>query len=640
MPKKIKVPVEVETKKAQKDVDKLNKSTSELSGNLRDSNSEAQNLSGGLNSLGGGFAGVVAGAKKAGAAFKALALNPIGLVITGIAAALLAVKAAFESSEAGQNKYNKLMTVMGAILGNLVDLLADVGEAIIDAFSDPDGTVESLGNSIEENLTNRFDGLMELLPQLGEAMEKLFAGDIVGASKQASDAFFKVSTGVENYSDKILDAGKRTAEFIKEQEREAALAASVADMRAKADKIERKLIVDRSILQSKIAELRLKARQEDEVSAEERKAALIEAQGLEDTLLDKETKFLELRRDAQVLENTFSRSNKENLDKEARAIAAVNNQVAARANTARQLQRELNTVNAQIEAENKRLQGEKDKAIEAEKKRLQAIDDIRKSFEDKNNLDFAANEQAKIEAQRELDLQKLENLKGTLEEKRQAELEINEFYDNKLAENEQKVNEKRLAAEKTVADTKEKIQAKTIDNVAKGVNVLASLDEDNKALQAAALIGTNAANIASTIITTLASNAKIVAEGAALAIPTAGASVAAAASLVAANNVSAGISVAGSVAATAKGLAELGEGGGGGGGGITAPAGGGNASASANPISQESLFSTQNLEGAESEVVGGEAGINQQPIKAVVVESDITEAQNNLSNLKQRSEIG
>ena len=46
------------------------------------------------------------------------------------------------------------------------------------------------------------------------------------------------------------------------------------------------------------------------VSAEERKDALLEAQVLEDELLDRETTALKFRAEAQRLENTFSRSNK------------------------------------------------------------------------------------------------------------------------------------------------------------------------------------------------------------------------------------------------------------------------------------------------------------------------------------------
>ncbi len=55
-------------------------------------------------------------------------------------------------------------------------------------------------------------------------------------------------------------------------------------MRAKADKIERNLIVDRSKLESEIALLRLKSREEEKCSAAERKQALLDAQKLEDQL--------------------------------------------------------------------------------------------------------------------------------------------------------------------------------------------------------------------------------------------------------------------------------------------------------------------------------------------------------------------
>ena len=92
-------------------------------------------------------------------------------------------------------------------------------------------------------------------------------------------------------------------------------------MRAKADIVERKLLQDRAKLESQVAELRLKARKEDEFSNAERKKFLVEANKIQDTILNKETEYLSLRRDAQVLENTFSKTNKENKDKEAEAIA-------------------------------------------------------------------------------------------------------------------------------------------------------------------------------------------------------------------------------------------------------------------------------------------------------------------------------
>lgn len=43
---------------------------------------------------------------------------------------------------------------------------------------------------------------------------------------------------------------------------------------------------------------------------------------------------------------------------------------------------------------------------------------------------------------------------------------------------------------------------------------------------------------------------------------------------------------------------------------------------------------------SESEITGSGAGINQQPIRAIVLESDITDTQNTLQNFQEQSEIG
>ena len=286
----------------------------------------------------------------------AIGLMRTAIIATGLGALVLAitsVAAAFTGSEEGQNKFAKLMGVIGAVTGNVVDLMADLGEAIISAFENPVESLKSFGNLIKENLVTRFEGLINLVPSLGKAITQLFKGNFSEAGKIAADAVGQVTLGVESVTDTINSATEAVKQFTAEQIKEGKAAAEVADMRAKADKIERNLIVDRSKLESEIALLRLKSREEEKFSAAERKQALLDAQKLEDQLLDKETEFLELRRDAQILENTFSRTNKENLSKEAEAIAAVNRQQAARANTARQLQREVNTISKQITAEEK-----------------------------------------------------------------------------------------------------------------------------------------------------------------------------------------------------------------------------------------------------------------------------------------------
>lgn len=348
--------MKVNTADAQENVEDLNKEIKETGTDISGVESAADKATGGMIS---GFKSALGGVKKLAVGFRTLGG---AIMATGLGALVLVVAsltAAFKGSEEGQNKFAKIMAVIGAITGNLVDLLADLGEAIIAAFENPKKAIQDFSNLIKNNIETRLKGLLNLIPNLGKAVSALFKGNFSEAGKIAADSVGQVVLGVDSVTDSIKEATAATKEYIKEQVREGKEAAKVADMRARADKIERGLIVDRSKLESEIALLRLKSRQEEEFSATERKQALLDAQVLEDQLLDKETEFLELRRDAQVLENTFSRSNKENLTKEAEAIAAVNRQQASRANTARQVQREVNTISKQIEAEDTRVANEK-----------------------------------------------------------------------------------------------------------------------------------------------------------------------------------------------------------------------------------------------------------------------------------------
>ena len=155
-----------------------------------------------------------------------------------------------------------------------------------------------------------------------------------------------------------------------------------------------------------------------------------------------------------------------------------------------------------------------------------------------------------------------------------------------------------------------------------GIGILKSVAGENKTLQAGILLAEAAVNIARTITTTQAANAIIVAEGAALAIPTAGASVATAAKLVTANNLSAGFSIAQQVAATATGLSSLGKGG--------SPSG--SAPTSGPQIQNaevEPIQPTFNTVGANdtNQLANAIGSQSQQPIQTFVVANDVTTAQ-------------
>ena len=383
----------------------------------------------------------------AGKSTGAMRVLKVAIAGTGIALLVLAIGsliAAFKSSEEGQNKFAKLMDVIGVVVGNVSDILANIGETIIDAFTKPQETINKFTNLFKQNIQNRFEGFLELVPKLGESIGKLFSGDFSGAAKTAGDAVAKVTLGVENFTDKAVNGLNRAVEatksFIDETDKEVSAAQRVADLRAATDKLERQQIVRRSKLEAQIADLRLKARKEDEFSFKQRKEFLQEANNLSNVLLDTDVEIAKNRAEIIKQQNSFSKSTKENLDAEAQAVAEVNRVETARLNSQRQLQREINTLNNQVAAEEKARIKEITKA--EEEAALASIEITRIKYE--NNLTVINESLIK-----ERDLL-LKNDKLTAE---QREL-INLQFNKKIAENNKKAAAQQIQAEAQLAQAR------------------------------------------------------------------------------------------------------------------------------------------------------------------------------------------
>ena len=528
MSKEVIVTVKADTKPAQKNVKDLNKDLKETKGDLSGVENLADKATGGLIS---GFKGVTS---TIGGVVKGFKTMRMAIIATGIGALVIAVTslmAAFTSSEEGANKFNKILGVLGAVIDNFIDLLADLGEALIDAFENPKEALLSFSELLKNQVVNRVQGLIELLPALGKAIKLVFEGEFSEAGKVATNAVGKVALGVENVTEKFKEAAQATKDFIEENIKDAEGAARVADMRAKATKLERELLIERSKLESEIANLRLKSRQEEEFGAETRKQALLDAQKLEDQLLQKETEVLKLRRDAQVEENTFARSSVENLDKEAQAIAAVNRIAATRANQQRTTQRELNTLNKQIAAENKRIANEKkaqdDAAAKREQEALEAAQKalaIKKAAQEKaeqeelvrqeqqwnmlQKLRNTAQEQELLELQQQFDAKML-----LAEGNNELELALTEKFlkDSQVIEDKyaDEAKVKREANDKEDAENAQRLQDLKIDAVVTGFNTIASLARtfagESEQQQRKAFKIEKAANIASALVSTFSS---------------------------------------------------------------------------------------------------------------------------------------
>jgi hypothetical protein len=186
-----------------------------------------------------------------------------------------------------------------------------------------------------------------------------------------------------------------------------------------------------------------------------------------------------------------------------------------------------------------------------------------------------------------------------------------------------------IASLQAVADAKKAIQNANLDLVVSGVGLLKNVFEKNKSIQKGLLIAENAAGIAKIIINTAAANAAVTLK---YALIPGGPAIAA--GEIARNKIGAGIGIAASIAATAKGLAALG---GGGATGGTAPGGGGGGSSSTSTqqaTPQVNLFGANNnantINGSQSSNQGGE-----MIVKAVVVESDVTSMQKKMNKVQE-----
>jgi hypothetical protein len=329
--------------------------------------------------------------KSIGNATKGLNLMKIAIIGTGIGALLIAItslSAAFTSSEEGQNKWNKMMGIIGATVSVFTDRLASLGRGLINLFTDPIETLKGFGKSIKEFVMDKVDQTVESLGFLGSAISKLFKGDFSGALEDAGKGVSGLNKAL-NPAVIITDALiKSTKELTKEILEEGKAAGKIADQRAAADKLDRQLIIDRAEANRKRAELLDKVAQKETFSVAERIQFLKEAAILEDEITAKEIKAAQLRLDAKIKENALGDSTKEDLQEEANLKANLINLETAKLTKAKLVSaqvvsvlREEEAEKARIKAEAKAKQDEIDAAEDEKAKELKTLKDEIKNAE-------------------------------------------------------------------------------------------------------------------------------------------------------------------------------------------------------------------------------------------------------------------
>ncbi len=202
------------------------------------------------------------------------------IAATGIGALLIAITALvsyFKNSEEGSRKLAIAMEALGIITGKIMDFFSNLGEMIVWAFTNPKEALMNFVNLIKENIINRFEGLLELIPQLGKAINQLFKGNFSEAGKIAANAVGKVVLGVEDVTTKVADATEAVIEFgktvVAEVKEAVAVATLLVDQFRAIRNAQQALIVDNALL-NKEMETQQKIAEDTNRTYEERKEAL------------------------------------------------------------------------------------------------------------------------------------------------------------------------------------------------------------------------------------------------------------------------------------------------------------------------------------------------------------------------------
>ena len=305
-----------------------------------------------LNSVKKGFGQIIPTAKAMFGTIKA------GIISTGIGALVLAVVAlaqSFKRSEAGQEKFQRIMAGIGAVTSQVLDLFSDLGEAIIDTVTSPMDALESFGNGIVK-----------------------FVSDPIGATR---DLFVKATDAVKT--------------FVDETKKEVDALVEVTNMRQKAHHIDRKLKVERAKSNREINDIRLQAEDREKNNATERIALLRKAQAIEEGITAKEIESKKILIDALKLEQEQGLNNKETKDELAQLQADLINLDTKKLRSQRLLQTQITTAVNQEKAEKEQAAADAQKIIDDEfDAKIKANDEWNKEQQRSRDANIAADKKA------------------------------------------------------------------------------------------------------------------------------------------------------------------------------------------------------------------------------------------------------
>ena len=563
-PIKQKIEIEVNetgTEKATASINDLSKSTDDFTKAQSKSTDTLKKGKEAIGEIAPATTGAVQGLLSMGKAMWALVANPLGAVITAIAVAVGVLFAAFKTFQPLLDKveqtFNALGSVIDVVKGTITDLVTGA-KSLGDAFS-------GLGS----DMNKAYDKTVKLTKAQQDLDDALASQEVTTARNRAQINRLNVELKNRTKSDQERLA---IADKIAQKENE--------------DFLQRKRLVDEEVRLARKA-IAIKARFSKEEQDQLKRTGdatkeLAESRGGN---YDKEFEALnKARLKAIALEDEVT----VNLERTQSRRDSIEDAAKAKIEAAQTKAKEQ----AQKQAEEAKKRTEEQKKA-AEKAKKEADDLAKSEFDAKKETDKQL---------RDLDAENAKQKEEFQKEKDEAALQaMKDFADREVQ------------IEKDKAQQKKDIQDSQLRAADSFVNFLKTIAGKNKLLQKAAIIAESALGIGKSIISNNVANAGALATPQAIAT-----SGAAAAPVIAFNNVSTGLGIAANIAATAKALSSLG-GGGGSGGGAT----GGGATPTRNVAQVGFQGSSENQ---ISSAISKQAQ-NQKPIEAFVVSQSLTDSQ-------------
>lgn len=350
---------------------------------------------------------------------KAMKIFKIALASTGIGLLVVALGSLvsfFKATEEGAASLQKILSPFKILFGNLSDLLVRIGGAMVDAFNNPREAVLNLWQAIKTNIVNRITGLIDTFKFFGKVIKAAIDLDFDAVkenAKLAGESIVQSATGID---DAFGKAKRAVTGLIEETKKENEQNKQIIDGRLALIKREREAKLELAKLEVSIQEFRLKLKDKENLSDAERLEFAEKAQEAINKQGAIETELASKRLEFRRLENSFSASSQEDLDKEAELEVALFNIQSTNAKNLIRIESEKQAIIKAINAE--RLKDEK-----------ALLDSIEADLDAQIESEIEA-EQNKLNKELEINIEYnsslLEQTKNRLSEEEQLEIEANE----------------------------------------------------------------------------------------------------------------------------------------------------------------------------------------------------------------------